>query len=144
MPGSDGLTHELALALVSQAPDAVIFVDTDGFIRIWNEAARRVFGYSQEEVVGKNIDIIIPERFRKPHHKGFDRVVEDRETKYAGKVLVTRSARSDGTRIYVEMSIAVVLDAGGHILGILSQVRDITERFEKEKRASNSLTGRSA
>ena len=80
MPGSDGLTPELAQALVGQSPGA-------------------------------------------------------------GKVLVTRSARSDGTRIYVEMSIAVVLDAGGQVLGILSHVRDITERFEKEKKVSNTLAG---
>ena len=131
--GTNVLTHELVLALVRQSPDAIVFADSEGTIRVWNEAARRVFGYSEGQAVGSTLDILIPERFREAHWKGFERAVSDRATKYVGQALATRSTRSDGTRIYVEMSFAVVLDADGEVLGVLAHVRDITERFEKER-----------
>ena len=131
--GGDTLTRELLLALVVQSPDAIIFADCEGAIRVWNDAARRVFGYTPAEATGKSLDIIIPERFRDAHWKGFERALAERATKYAGQALATRSARSDGTQIYVEMSFAVVLDEDGEVLGALAHARDITERFEQER-----------
>lgn len=131
--GADTLDPELALALVHQSPDATVFADSDGTIRVWNDAARRVFGHTPQQAMGQNLDIIIPERFREAHWKGFRRAISERTTKYAGQALATRSVRSDGVQIYVEMSFSVVLDADGEVLGVLSQLRDITERFEKER-----------
>ena len=125
------LTHELALALVTQSPDAIVYSDTEGAIRVWNDAATRVFGFTAEQAVGESLDIIIPERFRKAHWKGFERALANRATKYAGEALATRSARSDGTKIYVELSFAIVLDADGEVVGVLSTARDITERYEE-------------
>ena len=98
-PDTNMLTHELALALVIQSPDAIVYSDTEGIIRVWNDAATRVFGFTAEQALGESLDIIIPERLRKPHWKGFERALANRATKYAGKALATRSARSDGTRI---------------------------------------------
>lgn len=127
------MNHELALALVRQSPDAVIFADIEGAIRVWNDAAVRIFGYTAEQAIGEMLDIVIPERFREAHWKGFERAVNDRATKYAGQSLATRSVRSDGAQIYVEMSFAVVLDSDDEVLGVVSLARDITERFEKDR-----------
>lgn len=138
-PDNNILTHELVLALVQQSPDGSVFADREGVIRIWNDAATRVFGYPEEQAVGQSLDIIIPERFREAHWRGFNRALADRTTKYAGQALATRSARSDGTRIYVEMCFAIVLDANGEVLGVLSQVRDITQRFEDERASRKRL-----
>jgi len=127
------MNQELALALVRQSPDAVIFADIEGAIRVWNDAAVRIFGYTAEQAIGEMLDIVIPERFREAHWKGFERAVNDRATKYAGQSLATRSVRSDGAQIYVEMSFAVVLDSDDEVLGVVSLARDITERFEKDR-----------
>lgn len=133
MDSTNALNQQFASALVNQSPDAIIFSDPEGTIRVWNDAATRVFGFTSEEALGQNLDIIIPERFREGHWRGFERALNERATKYAGQALATRSARSDGTRIYVELSFAIVLDDDGEVLGALAHGRDVTERFEKER-----------
>jgi PAS domain S-box-containing protein len=124
---------ELLTLLSDQAPDAVIFAGTDGVIQHWNEAATRIFGYSQEEALGQSLDLIIPERFREAHWTGYDRALADGATKYSGKALPTRSERKDGTTIYVELTFAIVKDASGSVIGALAHARDITERFLRER-----------
>lgn len=124
---------ELMASLVEQAPDAIIFSDPQGLIQVWNPAASRIFGFSQQEALGQSLDIIIPERFRKAHWRGFERALADRETRYAGQALTTRSLRSDGSTIYVDLSFSIVTGPDGVALGALSHARDVTERFEKER-----------
>ena len=124
---------DVAGLLVEQAPDAMIFADGDGVIRVWNEAASRVFGHASEAALGQSLDLIIPEQFREAHWKGFDRALEDGRTKYEGKALPTRSVRADGETIYVELSFAIIRDDDGEVIGSLAQARDITERREQER-----------
>jgi PAS domain S-box-containing protein len=54
-------------AIVEQGPDAIIFADRDGSIQVWNRGAETVFGYAAAEVLGKSLDVIIPERLRHAH-----------------------------------------------------------------------------
>ena len=122
--------HEL---LIEQSPDAIIFADSSGIIRIWSSAAERIFGFTKSDALGTNINIIIPERLRDAHWRGFERALAERTTKYAGQALPTKAVRSDGTQIYVEFSFAIVIDAKGDVLGALAHARDITKRFEKER-----------
>jgi PAS domain S-box-containing protein len=119
--------------IVEQAPDATIFADLEGVIRVWNAAAERLFGHSAAEALGETLDLIIPERFREQHWTGYDRALADRDTKYRGQLLATRSVRKDGGTIYVELSFSILTDAAGNALGVLAQARDITERFERER-----------
>jgi PAS domain S-box-containing protein len=124
---------ELAAILLEQGPDAVIFADTGGIIRIWNPAAERVFGYSRDEAVGQSLDLIVPERFREAHWRGYERALVAGETKYSGQALPTRSIRKDGETIYVELTFAIVHDAAGAVMGALAHARDISERWAREK-----------
>jgi PAS domain S-box-containing protein len=124
---------DLAQRLIEQSPDAIVFADVSGIIRVWNLAAERVFGFSETDAVGRSLDIIIPGSLRKAHWRGFHRALADHITKYGGQVLPTKSMCSDGTQIYVELSFAIILDATGGVLGALAHARDITERFTKER-----------
>lgn len=124
---------DLAQRLIDQSPDAMVFVDAAGIIRVWNSAAERIFGFSQSAALGASVNIIIPERFREAHWGGFRRAIVERSTKYQGQVLATRSMRADGTRIYVELSFAVILGAESEVLGALAHARDITKRFEQKR-----------
>lgn len=63
--------------LVHASPDAMILADRGGTIRVWNPAAQRVFGFTAEQAIGANLDIIIPERFREAHWTGFARAIDD-------------------------------------------------------------------
>ena len=119
--------------LVRTMGDAVIVADADGVVRLWNAAAVRLFGFSEQEALGQPLDLIIPERFRDAHWKGFERALADGDTKYRGQVPPTRSQRKDGTTIYVELTFAIVKDSSGSVIGALAHARDITERFLKER-----------
>jgi PAS domain S-box-containing protein len=127
-------------AIVEQAPDAIIFSDRDGAIRVWNRGAEAIFGHTAPEVLGTSLDVIIPEPLRKAHWQAFDEALESGTTKYAGRVLTTRSVHKDGSRLYVELSFALVRDAAGAIVGALAMARDCTERYLAEKaRASGNV-----
>lgn len=130
---------DLQELLIEQSPDAVIFADSAGMIRIWNAAAERIFGFTKNDALGANLNIIIPERLRDAHWRGFERALAERTTKYAGQALPTKAVRSDGSQIYVELTFAIVIDAKGDVLGALAHARDITKRFEKERADQKNL-----
>ena len=63
-------TLEVFRLMVDQAPDAIIFADRQGMIQVWNNAAADLFGYSPGEVIGRTLDVIIPEHLRHAHWEG--------------------------------------------------------------------------
>ncbi|MCA9855617.1 MAG: PAS domain S-box protein [Dehalococcoidia bacterium] len=124
--------------LVDQAPDAVIFAGADGRITTWNTAAERMFGFTAAEAIGQSLDIIIPERFRDAHWKGFERAMGDGVTKYAGQFLPTRAQKEDGSQFYVELGFAIIV-VDGESVGAMATARDITERFESDRAQRRKL-----
>ncbi|UQR62416.1 PAS domain S-box protein [Bradyrhizobium sp. C-145] len=121
--------------LVREAPDAIIYADSQGTITFWNRAAERIFGFSEAEAVGKSLDIIIPESLRTRHWDGFAETIRTGKTRYgAGDVLAVPALRKDGTRISIEFTILPFSDRTGRILGMAAILRDVTERFEELKR----------
>lgn len=122
--------HEVA---VEQVPDAVIFADAHGTIRTWNGRSEQVFGYTASEALGQSLNIIIPERLQAAHWRGFEAALTTRQTKYAGRVLTTRSVHKDGRTLYVDLSSALIEDASGNVLGALAVARDATERYQERK-----------
>ena len=129
---------ELPVDLVHASPDAMILADHDGTIRVWNPAAQRVFGFTAEQAIGANLDIIIPERFREAHWTGFERAIGEGRTKYEGQALATRAQRADGQQIYVELAFSIVL-VEGEAVGALATARDITQRFEQDRELRREL-----
>ena len=126
--GAESLPPELFRAVVEQAPDAMIYADLGGAIRIWNQGAETTFGYAAAEVLGKSLDVIIPERFRRAHWEGFRKAVETGVTQYARRVLTTRSVHKNGSKLYVDLSFGLVRNKDGAVTGVLAIGRDGTER----------------
>ena len=122
---------ELFRDLVEQAPDAMIYADGAGMIRIWNRAAETLFGYPATEVLGQSLDIIIPERFRSAHWSGFRRAMESGHTKYAGRVLTTRSVHKSGSKLYVDLSFGMVKNSAGSVVGALAVGRAAVDHVAK-------------
>jgi PAS domain S-box-containing protein len=131
MPSShvpaDG-ANDLLQAIIEQAPDAIIYADGDGAIRVWNRAAQQIFGYAAAEVLGKSLDVIIPERFRGAHWEGFRQALKNGRVKHAGRVMTTRSVHKNGSKLYVDLSFGLVQDGEGRIMGALAIGRDSTAR----------------
>lgn len=141
-PLSDTDAARLAQALL-HGPDAVVFSDRAGVIRFWNAAAERLFGFTAAEAIGRSLDIIIPERQRDVHWKGYARVMETGRSHYgAGDVLSVPALHKDGRRLSVEFTIAMLHGENGGIDGIAAIMRDNTARFDEMKALRRQAAGR--
>ncbi len=120
--------------LIDQAPDAIIFSDTEGNIRLWNPKAGELFGYTKIEAIGKSLNLIIPERLRDAHWKGFHKSIATGTTKYQGKTLITKSIHKDGSTLYLNMTFGIVKNNLGETIGVQAFIRDYTEQYLKEKK----------
>ena len=113
--------------------EAVIFADRGGVIRYWGRGAETIFGHSAADALGESLDLIIPERFRSAHWQAYERAIESGRTKYEGRTLTTRSARKDGSKLFVDLSFELVKDARDAVVGALATGRDCTARHLAER-----------
>ena len=111
---------DLYQRIVAQMPEAVILADRDGRIRLWNRGAEIMFGHQAAEVMGKNLDIIIPDDLGERHWEGYHRAMSAGHTRMGGRALPTRAVQKDGQKIYVELSFAIVHDETGGTIGALA------------------------
>ena len=121
-------SEKLCAAIVQQCADAMIFADRDGRIRLWNDAAERLFGYTAEQAVGQSLDIVIPEHLRARHWAGYRMAMESGATKHSGRPMLTKGLHRSGATLYAEMSFAVVRGPEGGILGSIAVAREPRER----------------
>lgn len=124
---------DLFQAIVAQAPDAIIFADRLGVIRVWNHGAETIFGHTAAEALGNSLDLIIPEPLRRAHWEGFRRALDTGQTKYVNQVLTTRSFHKNGSKLYVDLSFGLVRDPGGVVAGALAIGRDCTTRYLSDR-----------
>jgi len=122
--------------ILEQTAEAVIYANREGVIERWNAAAVAMFGFGAEEVLGQNLDMMIPEHLRKAHWRGFDAAMASGKTRLGGRPTLTRGVHKSGRKMYVEMSFAMVVDEAGAALGSVAVARDVTERVEREKAAA--------
>jgi PAS domain S-box-containing protein len=125
--------NTLCRRIVETIGDAVIFADREGIIRLWNRGAEGIFGFTEEEAVGQSLDLIIPERQREPHWKGYGKVMLNGVTKYGSETLAVPAVTKDGERISIEFTINLIRDGDGKVLGPVAVVRDVTARWIREK-----------
>ena len=120
-------------ALVRAAGDAIVVADPEGLVRFWNPAAERIFGFTQAEVLGQSLDLIIPERFRARHWAGYREVMRTGVTRYGTDILRVPAGRKDGQRISIAFTVALLKDPAGRVTGIAAIMRDETTRWEEEQ-----------
>ena len=125
--------------LVDDSPDAILISDRDGIISFWNTGAEQMFGHSSADAVGQSLDLIIPENLRGRHWAGYRQVVGSGDTKYKTGLLSSPGVRKDGSRVSLEFSIVLLRDEAGDMAGCASIMRDVTERWKKEKELKERL-----
>jgi PAS domain S-box-containing protein len=123
-------SKERLAGIVSSAMDAIITVDDDQRIVLFNEAAERMFGCSAAEVMGQQVDRFIPERFRSAHTEHFRRFGETDGTGRAMGHAAFTALRADGTEFPIEGAISKTEVGGRRLYTIVH--RDITERKQAE------------
>lgn len=131
--------ESLCLEIVEKALDAVIYSDREGLIRLWNAGAEKIFGYSAVEALGKSLDIIIPEPLRKRHWEGYHKVMAEGRSRYESDLLAVPAITNEGRRISVEFTVVPIFRASGGMDGIAAIIRDVTERWNREKETRQRL-----
>jgi PAS domain S-box-containing protein len=124
---SSAVSLDLFRLVVEQAPDGIIFADREGVIQIWNTAAAELFGYLPEEVVGRPLDIIVPEHLRNAHWEGFGNAMASGHTKHGTSAMKTRATHKTGQNLYVSLAFSVVKDREGKVIGAMATARPITQ-----------------
>jgi PAS domain S-box-containing protein len=133
--GEMSVQSELDARILDDVADALIYSDRSGTITRWNRASTALFGFSADEALGQNLDLIIPEHLRAAHWKGFEAALATGAMKLAGRPTLTRALHQSGRKLYIEMTFALVRDAGGAVVGSVAMARDVTERVERERGA---------
>ena len=129
----------LSRQILTLAPDAILFADRHGIIRIWNHGAERIFGCSASDAIGQSLDLIIPEKLRKRHWDGYHKTMDTGETRYGIDLLAVPAMHQNGSRLSTEFSIVMLNDDDGKPIGVAAILRDVTERHQKEKRLLDRL-----
>lgn len=124
-------------SVVETAVDAMIIIDEQGAIQSFNRAAEQIFGWQADEVIGRNVRLLMPEPFRDNHDGYLRHHLTSGECKIIGIGREVEGLRQDGTLIPLELRIAE-WQAGGRrfFTGIL---RDIRRRLETERRLRENL-----
>ena len=125
--------------IIENSQDAILFADREGIIDLWNSGAEATFGYTKEEVQGKSLDLIVPEKLRQRHWDGYQKVMKTGKTRYGKELLKVPAIRKDGTSISVEFTIVLVRNQRNEIIGTAAIIRDVTERWKQEKELKQQL-----
>ncbi|OFY85891.1 MAG: hypothetical protein A3F72_08135 [Bacteroidetes bacterium RIFCSPLOWO2_12_FULL_35_15] len=127
------ISEEQLQTIFRSAPEAVVVIDEEGIIVKWNPKAEAIFGWTAAEVIGKNLhEVIIPERFREAHQKGFKHFMETKEGPVLNKLRELPALRKNNTEFDAGISISpMLLKSKYFLIGFIS---DITEQKLIEKK----------
>ena len=119
--------------LVGCVGDAIIVVDAHEKIVLWNAAATRIFGYSEDEALGSSLDLIIPERHRQRHNEGCRKSMDTGITRDGAALLKVPALHQSGSMISIAFTVGMLFDENQRVNGIVAVIRDETERFAEER-----------
>ena len=117
-------------SLLEASPDGVVIVDEQGEIVLVNARTEELFGYHRSELVGRSVDILLPEALSDAHAKHRVRFVEDARMREMGGGLDLIARRKDGLEFPVDINLSPLETASG--LLVVASVRDVTERRRAE------------
>ena len=123
-------SEEQFRSVVETAIDAIITVDQQGMIIFWNPQAEQMFGHPANEMIGKPVATIMPERFREKHKKGLSQATLRQQHKIARNIFELVGLRKDGSEFPLELSLANWETREGTFFTAI--IRDISERKQAE------------
>jgi PAS domain S-box-containing protein len=131
------LAEQKYYLITSAAIDAIITITHEGKISFWNPAAEKIFGYKKEEIMGKNLHLIIaPGKYHDRYKKGFEKFKLTGKGPLIGRLIELTAIKKDGTEFPIGLSLSAAKVDGSWIsIGI---VRDITQRKMDEKALWNA------
>jgi PAS domain S-box-containing protein len=114
------------LNLVEMASDGIVMVDGERKVIQFNRKAEEIYGYKREEILGKDVSILVPPRHRKKEKEWYDMLLKTGDSPVMGKTIELEGLHKDGNEIPLEYSFSMLQEEKG--VSSLAVVRDITER----------------
>nr|WP_321496517.1 PAS domain-containing sensor histidine kinase [uncultured Methanolobus sp.] len=114
-------------------PYALVFSDYRGRITFWNRKATQLFGFTKDDIIGKNITSIMPKRYRKAH-EGWEEIISIGKSPIVGKIIEVTGLRKDDTEFPMELAITTTRYKGDIFHGAI--INDISQRKMKERLTS--------
>jgi len=118
-------------SVVQSAGDAIILADETGKIVFWNKGAETIFGYVEDEILGAQIETLLPETYRAQHRESFERFRLTGRSQIIGKTVELQGLRKDQSLFPLELSLASWTNGTGTMFTAI--IRDITERRGTEE-----------
>ncbi|MGE8203217.1 EAL domain-containing protein [Heyndrickxia sp. NPDC080065] len=124
-------------SVIESANDAIIIMDSEGTIISWNNGARNIFGYEEREIIGKNLQVIMPNSYRVTHQEGMKRFISTGQPHVIGKTVELEGLHKDSSVFPIELSLATWVEEGNTYFS--SMIRDITERKRTEAKINQMV-----
>jgi diguanylate cyclase (GGDEF)-like protein/PAS domain S-box-containing protein len=124
-------SEEKFRAIAQTAVDAIILADSEGNIIFCNPSTQRIFGYKEEEMLGKPLTILMPEPFRGDHENGLERIKRTGKSKYVGSIIEMQGLRKDRNVFPIDLSVSMW--RAGQQTFYSGIIRDITKRKNLER-----------
>ncbi len=117
--------------IIDTAFNGIIVIDGNGFINEFSPAAQEIFGYSREEVMGKRINMLMPEPYSSEHDSYISNYLETGLAKIIGKQTVVPAVRKDGSQFFMETALNTDIVNGAPIF--VAVMSDVTKRIQMEE-----------
>src|SRR3546814_4855600 len=129
-PKRSGRDARRLAAIVESSDDAILAKDLDGTIMSWNAGAERLFGYTEDEVIGRPVTILLPEERLDEEPEILRRIRRGERVEHYETV----RRHKDGSPIDISLTVSPVKDGAGRIVGASKIARDLTDRDRKSTR----------
>jgi PAS domain S-box-containing protein len=114
------------LTVAQTATDAIIIADHEGKIIFFNKKSQEIFQYTEEDVIGRDLTIIMPERYRDAHKNGMKRFLATGQAKLIGHVIEIQGRKKNGAEFPLELSLSFWKEENEYFFSGI--IRDISER----------------
>jgi two-component system sensor kinase FixL len=128
----------IVAAIIETAVDGIVLIDAQGRIESFNPAAERLFGYTESEVVGRNVSMLMPSPHREEHDRYLERYLREGNPRIIGIGRDVQAVKRDGTIFPVNLAVGeMVIDGQRKFTGILHDL-SARVRLEEQLRASET------
>jgi two-component system sensor kinase FixL len=131
LEGALGASEARWRAIIDSAVDGIVMIDAHGRVEAFNRAAERLFGYTLDEVLGRNVDMLMPSPYREEHDTYLSRYLATGRAKIIGVGREVQGRRKDGTTFPLHLSVGeLTIDGERKFTGIL---HDLSSRVQLER-----------